>query len=82
MYGSQKCCSEFLNPDKLCGLDVAILGEDVTAKYIGPIMEQSNRNFKARFPGSDFVVRDEEELRKLKEKIRRASCCAYRPNRH
>jgi len=78
MHGSQKCPSEFLNPDKLRGLDVAILGEDVAAKYIGPIMEQSNRNFA----GSDFVVRDEEELRKAKEKIRRASCCAYPPNRH
>jgi len=70
VHGSEKAFLKFLNAGKFYKAHVINLCGDLTGKVIVPIVEQADGSYRARFLGSEVVVKTKEELEALKKNIR------------
>lgn len=69
IHGSEICFKKFLNAPKYYKVDVLILGGDITGKFVVPIVRRGDA-FRCRFMGEDWILRSEEELKSLEQRIR------------
>jgi Icc-related predicted phosphoesterase len=80
VHGSDVCFKKFINAASFYGVDILILGGDITGKMIVPIIEQPNGSFEANFLGKQVILNSEEEVKQLEQKIRNAGFYPYRTN--
>ncbi len=62
IHGSDKCFRKFLNAPKVYGVDVIILGGDITGKMLVPIVEQGDGTYKTEFMGKQVNIMTQNEL--------------------
>lgn len=70
IHGSEKCFRKFVNAAKFYQVDALILGGDISGKALVPLVENDDGTVKARFLGTDHILRNEEEVETLKQAIR------------
>jgi Icc-related predicted phosphoesterase len=70
IHGSEKCFRKFVNAAKFYQVDALILGGDISGKALVPLVENDDDMVKARFLGTDHILRNEEEVETLKQAIR------------
>lgn len=56
IHGSERCFRKFLNAGKVYGVDVLILGGDITGKALVPIIKLSNGTYQTRVEGKEQIV--------------------------
>jgi Icc-related predicted phosphoesterase len=69
IHGSEVCFKKFLNAGKFYGVDLIILGGDITGKAMVPIARQPDGKFRLRFMGTERVV-NAKGLEEIEESIR------------
>jgi Icc-related predicted phosphoesterase len=70
IHGSEVCFRKFLNAIKIYRVDVAILGGDLTGKLLIPVIKINEKQYEADFAGRRWIIREEEELKRLLKMIR------------
>lgn len=65
VHGSEKCFRKFLNVPKVYGVDVIIMGGDITGKMLVPIVEQENGLYKTEYMGSELEIKSQDELKNI-----------------
>ena len=70
IHGSDRCFMKFVNAGKFYGVDVLVMGGDITGKVIVPIVRQPNGNHSCFYMGSDRVLKTEKEVQELEKNIR------------
>ena len=65
VHGSEKCFRKFLNTPKVYGVNVLILGGDITGKMIIPIIELEDGSYETEFMGNRIIIKKQEELEKV-----------------
>lgn len=80
IHGSDICWSKFLNAGKFYGVDVLILGGDMTGKAVVPFVHQGGSNYKVTLLEQDFPITNEEELADMKKRVRSRGYYPYLTN--
>ena len=80
IHGSERCFIKFINAGKFYGVDILILGGDITGKIIVPIVRQPDGSYSARFMGADHHMTNESEIQALEKQIRFTGYYPYRTN--
>jgi uncharacterized protein len=62
LHGSNVCFKKFINSAQFYGVDVLVLGGDLTGKAVIPIAEQQDGSFIACQHGESIQIRDQDEL--------------------
>ena len=70
IHGSETCWRKFVNAARYYGVDVLILGGDITGKGMVYAVEQSDGTYKASFMGKDYSLRSSDELSEFDSKVR------------
>jgi Icc-related predicted phosphoesterase len=60
IHGSEKCYRKFLNTPKVYGVNVLILGGDITGKMVIPIIEQRDGSYETGFMGSKITIKNKK----------------------
>ena len=68
IHGSDRVFKKFLNVPNVYGVDVLILGGDITGKLVVPIVEQSDGSYTTILFGKEITAKT-RELKKLEESI-------------
>jgi Icc-related predicted phosphoesterase len=69
VHGSNRCFKKFLNAGRFYDCEAIVLGGDITGKAIVPFVEVSPGEVRVTFLGKDHVLRSEEEIRALEERV-------------
>jgi len=80
IHGSDICWSKFLNAGKFYGVDVLILGGDMTGKAVVPFIHQGGKNYKVTLLEQEFPVTNDEELADLQKRVRSRGYYPYLTN--
>lgn len=56
IHGSERCFRKFLNAGKVYGVDVLILGGDITGKALVPITKLANGSYLVRLEGKEQTI--------------------------
>ena len=80
IHGSDICWSKFLNAGKFYGVDVLILGGDMTGKAVVPFIHQGGKNYKVTLLEQDFPVTNDEELEDMQKRVRSRGYYPYLTN--
>ena len=78
IHGSERCFRKFINAAEFYGVDVLILGGDISGKVVIPIVEQADHGFKVEFLGETRILKTEEEVERVEELIRERGYYPYR----
>jgi len=78
VHGSERTFSKFLNAGKFYGVNVLIMGGDITGKMIVPIRDQEDGTWKARFLGAEYTLKTEQEIQETEKNIRNNGYYPYR----
>jgi Icc-related predicted phosphoesterase len=80
IHGSDICWSKFLNAGKFYGVDVLILGGDMTGKAVVPFIHQGGKNYKVTLLEQEFPVTNDEELADIQKRVRSRGYYPYLTN--
>jgi Icc-related predicted phosphoesterase len=69
-----------LNAGKFYGVDVLILGGDMTGKAVVPFVHQGGSNYKVTLLEQDFPITNEDELTDMKKRVRSRGYYPYLTN--
>jgi uncharacterized protein len=78
IHGSDTCWRKFLKAGDFYGVDVIVLGGDLTGKAMVAVVRQPAGTWRARFLGRVAEARDEDELEQLEAQIRFNGFYPYR----
>lgn len=78
IHGSEVCFRKFLNAGKFYEAEVLILGGDLTAKMVVPIVHRTNGKYEARLFDQLRVAESDKELQALEEQISANGFYPYR----
>ena len=78
IHGSDVCFRKFLKAADVYKPQSLMLCGDITGKFVVPIIKQPDETVKARYSGSDLVLRTEEEIVALEKKIADIGSYSYR----
>lgn len=70
IHGSDICWSKFLNAGKFYGVDVLILGGDMTGKAVVPVIHQGGKNYRVNLLEQEFSITNDAELQDMVKRIR------------
>jgi uncharacterized protein len=70
IHGSDRCFRKFLNAAKLYGIDHLILGGDITAKVLVPIVRRPDGSYDCRFGETEHRGLGEAAVDELRRQIR------------
>jgi Icc-related predicted phosphoesterase len=70
IHGSDICWSKFLNAGKFYGVDVLILGGDMTGKAIVPFIHQGGKKYRVTLLEQEFETSTEDELQDMIKRVR------------
>jgi len=77
VHGSDKCFRKFLNVPKVYGVDVIIMGGDITGKMLVPIVEQEGGSYKTEYMGNEVEIKSQDELKNIVKLIADAGGYPY-----
>ncbi len=80
IHGSDICWSKFLNAGKFYGVDVLILGGDMTGKAVVPFIHQGGKNYKVTLLEQEFQITNEDELADMIKRVRSRGYYPYLTN--
>jgi Icc-related predicted phosphoesterase len=80
IHGSDICWSKFLNAGKFYGVDVLILGGDMTGKAVVPFIHQGGSNYKVTLLEQEFPITNEDEMMDMKKRVRSRGYYPYLTN--
>jgi Icc-related predicted phosphoesterase len=69
IHGSEICWKKFLNAGKFYGVDVLILGGDMTGKALVPITQRPDGSYKATLLQQQFVLKNEADVRDFERRV-------------
>lgn len=69
VHGSNRCFKKFLNAGKFYDCDALVLGGDITGKAIVPFVEEAPGEVHVTFLGKDHVLRTEDEISALEQRV-------------
>jgi uncharacterized protein len=78
IHGSDTCWRKFLKAGEFYGVDVIILGGDLTGKAMVAVVRGAGGTWRARFLGRVAEARDDDELRAVEAQIRFNGFYPYR----
>jgi Icc-related predicted phosphoesterase len=80
VHGSDLCFRKFINAGKFYGVDVLILGGDITGKLIVPIIERPNGTYLCEFLGKQVELKSKAEVEAQAKMIRDSGAYPYETN--
>lgn len=80
VHGSDICWRKFLNAGKFYGVDVLILGGDMTGKAIVPVVHQGGKKYRMTLLEQVFDISDETELADMTKRVRSRGYYPYLTN--
>ena len=69
IHGSNICFKKLLNAKKFYGVDIVILGGDMTGKMVVPIVKLNNGSYLSEILNQAYTLKSKDELGKFKENI-------------
>ena len=69
IHGSDVCFKKFLKAAEIYKPQALLLCGDITGKFVVPIIKQPEGTSKARYVGSDLVLKNKDEVVALQQKI-------------
>ncbi len=69
LHGSDPTFRKFINSAKFYQVDHLIMGGDVTGKFLVPIIDTGNGQYKATLQGAPVSLRGQEELTEFEKKV-------------
>jgi len=78
IHGSDVCFRKFLKAAEVYKPQALMLCGDMTGKFVIPITRQLDETHRARFLGSDLVLKKEEEVAVLEKRIADVGSYSYR----
>lgn len=80
VHGSEICWKKFISAGKFYGVDVLILGGDMTGKAIVPIIAQGNNQYKVTLLEQETILEGQEEVEKMVKTIQNRGYYPYVTN--
>ena len=80
IHGSDICWSKFLNAGKFYGVDILILGGDMTGKAVVPIVHQGGKNYRVTLLEQAFDISSDEDLQEMVKRVRSRGYYPYITN--
>ncbi|MBI5933037.1 MAG: metallophosphoesterase [Chloroflexi bacterium] len=80
IHGSDICWLKFLNAGKFYGVDVLILGGDMTGKAIVPVIHQGGTKYRMILLQQPFDAANETELQNMMKRVRSRGYYPYITN--
>ena len=80
VHGSDICWSKFLNAGKFYGVDVLILGGDMTGKAVIPFVHQGGKKYRITLLEQVFEPASDEELADMVKRVRSRGYYPYMTN--
>ena len=77
VHGSELCWKKFINAGKFYGVDVLILGGDMTGKAIVPIIAQGNDKYKVTLLEQEKILNGEQEVQEMVKTIQNRGYYPY-----
>lgn len=77
VHGSEICWKKFINAGKFYGVDVIILGGDMTGKAIVPIISQGKNRYRVTLLEQEIVLNDKDELEEMVKTIQNRGYYPY-----
>jgi Icc-related predicted phosphoesterase len=78
IHGSERTFIKFLNAGKFYGVNVLLMGGDITGKMIVPIRDQGDGTYKSRLLGTEYILKTESEIQEIEKNIRFNGYYPYR----
>jgi Icc-related predicted phosphoesterase len=69
IHGSERTYRKFINAGKFYGVDLIVMGGDISGKMMIPIIKEGNGNYRATLQGSVRKITTEAELKQLQDTI-------------
>jgi uncharacterized protein len=69
IHGSEICWKKFLNAGKFYGVDVLVLGGDMTGKALVPITARPDGSYKATLLQQQFILSNEADVRDFERRV-------------
>jgi len=70
VHGSERCFRKFVNAGKFYGVNVLVLGGDITGKMIVPFVVQPDGTTVCNYGGEEITLKSQEETDKMLKKVR------------
>jgi hypothetical protein len=70
VHGSERCWKKLVNAGKFYGVDLMVLGGDMTGKGVITLVDHGDGVYKADFMGRNWSVKSTEEIEELERYIR------------
>jgi len=80
IHGSDVCWIKFLNAGKFYGVEVLILGGDMTGKAIVPVIHQGGKNYRITLLEQVFDITNDEQLQDMVKRVRSRGYYPYLTN--
>ena len=69
IHGSERTYRKFINAGKFYGVNLIVMGGDISGKLLIPIIKEKNGNYRATVQGTVQKLSTEAELQQLKDKL-------------
>src|ERR1700690_3156283 len=69
IHGSERTYRKFINAGKFYGVDLIVMGGDISGKLLIPIIKEKNGNYRATVQGTVQKLSTDAELQQLKDKL-------------
>lgn len=69
VHGSERTFRKFINAGKFYGVDILVMGGDITGKYLIPIIREENGKYRATLQGRTEHISGETELKNLLNRL-------------
>jgi Icc-related predicted phosphoesterase len=69
VHGSERTYRKFINAGKFYGVNVIVMGGDISGKLMIPIIKEGNGNYRATLQGNVQRITTAEELKKLQDTL-------------
>lgn len=69
IHGSERTYRKFINAGKFYGVDVIVMGGDISGKLMIPVIKEGNGQYRATLQGTVRKITTDEELKQLQDTI-------------
>ncbi len=77
VHGSEICWKKFINAGRFYGVDILVLGGDMTGKAVVPIVAQGGGKYKVSLLEQESILEGEEEVQEMVRIIRNKGYYPY-----
>ncbi len=70
IHGSERCWKKLVSAGKFYGVDLVILGGDMTGKAIVPLVDDGTGKYSSDFMGRKWSVKSDDQVQELEKYIR------------